>query len=178
MKGTLPKETSTLPRRTGKVQIESKIIKPRVIINWIERKDANYIRKKDDLRYKFDRIYQSSQSGIDQNSFRSNFKLNGPILVKCQGSHKIFGGCSPFISFDNSYYKQWIDSIGSVIFSFENDNLKNMKLQYVVRYYIVIDKCNYGYFNFGDALYMQHQQLHVNSGNNYYENNMNENNTN
>ena len=48
MKNTLSKKITILPPRI-KIQIESKIIKPRlafIITNWIEKKDANAIHNK------------------------------------------------------------------------------------------------------------------------------------
>ncbi|GBB98713.1 hypothetical protein RclHR1_00330040 [Rhizophagus clarus] len=83
MKGTIK---SILPPRIGTIDIESKIINPKlayVIANWIEKKDATAIRSKNS-QYKFNLLYRSSKDGFHSNSFRFKCKNHGPcfILIK------------------------------------------------------------------------------------------------
>uniref|UniRef100_U9UI17 Btb/poz domain-containing protein 19-like n=1 Tax=Rhizophagus irregularis (strain DAOM 181602 / DAOM 197198 / MUCL 43194) TaxID=747089 RepID=U9UI17_RHIID len=137
IKGTLPK-TITLPPRD---RIESNIIKPHlisIIINWIDKKDEDFIRDNNDSLYKFELIYQGSRDGISNESFKNKCNLQEPILVliKCQDSQKIIGGYTPvgFYHFvedvedidDIDYYDRFIFSTDSFIFHFEED--EDMKL--------------------------------------------------
>ncbi|CAG8467724.1 2489_t:CDS:2 [Funneliformis mosseae] len=177
-------EVDLTKQSVGKVQIESKIIKPKlasIIINWMNRKDAKAIRSKEDLLYKFNLIYRGSRDGIDNNSFRSNYNSQVPtlVLVKCQGSQKIFGGYSPIKFYNYDYGDQFTGSIDCFIFSFENnEDTQNMKLSrvnsqyynYAIYEYYAYDD-SYG-FNFGCDFYTQGQCLYVNMNTGYYENNV------
>ncbi|CAI2166151.1 17304_t:CDS:2 [Funneliformis geosporum] len=133
MKNTLPKAT-TLPPRVENVQIESKIIMPKlasIIVNWMNKKEADATRRKQDSLYKFNLIYRGSRDGIDSDSFRSRYNLQAPtlVLVKCQGSQKIFGGYSPIEFYNYNYGDRYVHSTDSFIFSFENnEDTQNMKL--------------------------------------------------
>jgi hypothetical protein len=179
MKDTLPK-TNTLPSRIGKYHIDSKIIKPRlisVIINWIEKKDAKTIRNKKDSLYKFNLIHRGSQTGIDVNSFKNSCNSQAPVLVlvKCQNSQKIFGGYSD-VGFYNNNNEGYFHSADSFIFSFETDNIQNMKLNRpTVHNNAMYNHANYGFCFGGGALYTQNQYLYKSSGNHLYDNNLNSN---
>ncbi|PKY51739.1 hypothetical protein RhiirA4_468954 [Rhizophagus irregularis] len=91
MKGT---NKFTLPPRIGTINIESKIIKPElayIIANWIEGKDAKAIRRRNDLQYKLDLLYRSSQDGLDINILRNKCEHKGPRLILIETSHT----CNP-----------------------------------------------------------------------------------
>ncbi|CAI2195471.1 16793_t:CDS:1, partial [Funneliformis geosporum] len=136
MKNTLPK-TTILPPRIGKVQIESKIVKPKlvsIIVNWMNKKDAKAIRSKNDPLYEFNLIYRGSRDGMDVNSFRTKYNLQVPtlVLVKCQGTQKIFGGYSPIVFYNVNIGDRYTSSTDCFIFSFENnEDIQNMKLSRV-----------------------------------------------
>ncbi|GES87647.1 hypothetical protein GLOIN_2v1470532 [Rhizophagus clarus] len=77
-KDTLPK-TITLSSRIGPLirtsNFESNIIKPiltNIIANWIDNKDAKYIRTINDSLYKFILVYRGSRDGIDNILFKNN----------------------------------------------------------------------------------------------------------
>ncbi|GBB98688.1 hypothetical protein RclHR1_00330015 [Rhizophagus clarus] len=194
MKNTIPKTIILTPRMN--LKIDSKIIKRRIaltIINWIERKDSNAIRNRNDQLYNFELIYRGSKDGINTESCRNKCKLREPILViiKCQNSQKIFGGYTPVgfyyhnikinkssriiratrADYQNKHY------ISSFIFSFDDDDTQNnIKLSRVISRNHAIYNNNssdlYG-FNFGSVLYMQNNHLHACScSNSYYENNV------
>ncbi|CAI2166149.1 17303_t:CDS:2 [Funneliformis geosporum] len=187
MKNNLPK-TTILPPRIGKFQIESKIVKPKlasVIINWINKKDANAIRRKEDPLYTFNLIYRGSQDGINNNSFRKKYDLQIPtlVLVKCQGSQKIFGGYSPIEFYNDDYGDRFARSTDCFIFSFENnEDTGNTKLSRVKSHYFnnAIYEYNaynntYG-FNFGGGdLYTKNNYLYVGKSG-FYEHKLIENN--
>jgi hypothetical protein len=183
MKNTLPKKSIILPPRI-RIQIESKIIKQRhayIITNWIEKKEANNIRNKNDSLYEFKLIYRGSRDGIDNQSFEDQCNIDDPILVliKCQNSRKIFGGYSP-VGFYDEFSDEFIYTGNSFIFSFEDNNgAQNIELSRVRSYdhaiFNVFNDDDYG-FNFGDHdLYMQDENLSIGySG--YYEDNLSSNN--
>ncbi|RIA79698.1 hypothetical protein C1645_840107 [Glomus cerebriforme] len=177
-KGIIPKIIN-LPPRIGKIHIESKIIEKKfisIIINWINKKDAKVIRKKNDSLYNFDLIYRGSKFRIDNNSFRNkcnNLQVPILVLIKCQNSKKIFGGYTPIGFYSNNSNNGFIYSMDSFIFSFENNDIQNMKLSRVISYHYAIYNNYYYGFNFGsDALYMQNQNLYANNNNNNYEHNL------
>ncbi|GES81716.1 hypothetical protein GLOIN_2v1636731 [Rhizophagus clarus] len=116
MKGVLSEGVTALPPRAGVINIDSKIIKPNhayIIANWIDRRGAKDIRKKDDLKYEFKINHRSSLCGI-------NF---GAINNLCNGQNssqnfKIYGEYNSFNPKNDSF-----------IFSFENENdIKNTKI--------------------------------------------------
>jgi hypothetical protein len=79
IKRILPTDTITLPPRVGTIEIESKIIKPKlayIMAKWIEKKDATVIRSRNS-QYKFNLLYRSSQDNLYINSFQ----------FKCESSH-------------------------------------------------------------------------------------------
>ncbi len=170
-KKTLPK--TILPSRIGKVQIESKLIKPKladIIASWIERNNVN--RKK----YKFELLYRSSRDGIHFNAFRNKCNGHGPclVLVKQQLSTKIYGGYNPLNFVGDRQWLgqgQWYNTSESFIFSFDDDNdTTSMKISRVNRDY----KCyaiyeHYGQgFSFGQTFYMYDQYINFNY-NGYYD---------
>ncbi|GBC04589.1 hypothetical protein RclHR1_05760007 [Rhizophagus clarus] len=177
---TIPKSI-IIPPRIGKSHIESKIIKTKfisTIINWINKKDAKAIRNKNDPLYNFDLIYRGSQFGIDNNSFRNKCNLRLPILVllKCQNTKKIFGGYTPVGFYSIDSINGLIYSEDSFIFSFVDDCIQNFKLSRVKSYDHAIYNNYYYGFNFGgDALCMENWNLYAN-GNDYYEQNINDDN--
>ena len=132
------------------------------------KKDAQTVRNKNYLSYKFELVYR----GINSELFRkscNNLRVPGLFLIKCQNS-KIFGGYTPIGFYTNSF-STWIHSKDSFIFSLENDNIQSMKLSRVISYDYAIYN-NRG-FNFGgNALYMKEQYLYTNNHNRYYENNI------
>jgi hypothetical protein len=164
-KGTLSKNTFLSPRAG---RIKSEIINPKVakiIINWIDKKYANYNRTVIDPQYKFNLIYRGSRDGIDNLSFKEKCKGQRAslVLIKVQQLNKIFGG----------YSSIGFDSIGgfssdNFIFSFENgEDIKNMKISRVKNYYEAI-YCGASGFNFGHgSLYMNNQKLYANNRGNY-----------
>jgi len=80
-KNTLPR-FATLQPRGAKIQIESKLIKPRLVCTiacWIERINERNLSFK--RKYKFDLLYRSSRDGIDTGTFRSNCNDQGQCLV-------------------------------------------------------------------------------------------------
>ncbi|GBB98691.1 hypothetical protein RclHR1_00330018 [Rhizophagus clarus] len=178
MKNTLPKKSVILPPRI-RIQIESKIIKQRqafIITNWIEKKDANASRKKEETTYKYILIYRGSRDGIDNQSFEDQCIMDEPtlVLIKCQNSNKIYGGYTP-VGFYEEYGEEFIYSKDSFIFSFEeNEGTQNMELSRVKSYdHAIFNVYNNDYgFNFGDHdLYMQDENLYIGySG--YYEDNL------
>jgi len=96
-------------------------------------------------------------------------------LVKCQGSQKIFGGFSSI-----GYYRWRWDSEDSdrcFIFSIEkSDDIQNMKLSRVKPSERALYDNDHQGFNFGNALYMEGQNLYVNNRRGSYEDNINDNN--
>ncbi|GBC04616.1 hypothetical protein RclHR1_05780007 [Rhizophagus clarus] len=179
-KSILPKMT-TLPPRIRK--IDSKIIKPklvRIIVNWINKEDLWATS-----HYKFNLIYRGSIDGISNETFKNKCKgqMKGLVLIKVKQSNKIFGGYSSigFHSIGNNdtnydLYSRYYYSSDNFIFSFENsEDTQNMKISQVINY----DKAIYDYygtgFDFGfNSLFMyKNQYLHVNNGDNNYENNLN-----
>ena len=91
-----------MPPRGERIQIESKLIKPRfacMIASWIERKNERNLSFK--RKYKFDLLYHSSRDGADSNSLSSKCNNQGQclvlvkILVKKPSSLKIYGGYDP-----------------------------------------------------------------------------------
>ncbi|GES81751.1 hypothetical protein GLOIN_2v1878300 [Rhizophagus clarus] len=133
-----------------KIQFESKIIEKKlisIIINWINKRDENAFLTKDDLKYKFDLIYQ----------------------VKCQNSQKIFGGYTQVGSYHRTERSIYDDDditplTDSFIFCFErNDDTQNMKLSHLkTSNYAVYINDPYCGFKFGeDSLYMQDSVLFV-----------------
>ncbi|GBB90452.1 hypothetical protein RclHR1_01740029 [Rhizophagus clarus] len=79
-KGTLPKTITSPPRNC----IESDIIKPKFIsgiINWIDKKDKDYIRSYNDTSYKFKLIHLGSEDGMDNESFSNKFTSS--LRKKC-----------------------------------------------------------------------------------------------
>ncbi|GBB92164.1 hypothetical protein RclHR1_19750002 [Rhizophagus clarus] len=178
--GTLPK-TITLPPRN---RIETDIIEPyliSIIINWIDRKDDDFIRSYNDTLYKFDLIYQGSQDEISTESFRNKCNLQDPILVliKCKNTQKIFGGYTP-VGFYHyiedvedinyiEYYDKFIHSTDSFIFYFDEDNgMKLCRILYEKFYkYAIFNNfySEYYGFNFGDAdLLMTENKLTISEG--------------
>jgi hypothetical protein len=179
--GVLP-TIMILPPRIGK--FESKIIKPKLankIINWINRKEFYNIN---DPHYKFELIYRGSRDGIDNKSFKSkcNGRVASLVLVKVQGSDKIFGGYSSigFNSLGNDYTVVYgyglrkYNAVGNFIFSFENENDdQNMRISRVVNNSdAILDHFDSG-FNFGQgSLCMIEQNLHINNISHNYEDNI------
>ncbi|GBC00571.1 hypothetical protein RclHR1_00390025 [Rhizophagus clarus] len=112
IKGTLPKTITLLPRN----RIESNIIKPKYIsriINWIDKKDKDFIRSYNDTLYKFDLIHKGSRDRMSNESFKNKFSLISlyePILclIKCQITQKMFGGYTPVGLY---YYIEGINGI-------------------------------------------------------------------
>jgi hypothetical protein len=92
---------TTLPPRSGKIQIESKIITPnlaRSIANWIERKDENSFLLYNH-KYKFELLYRGSRDEFDHAAFRERCDGHGPCLVLVKKSTKIYGGYNHLISY-------------------------------------------------------------------------------
>jgi len=162
--------------------IKSEIIKQKhanIITNWIEKKDAMFVRTKKDSRYKFKLIYRGSGNQINNTSFRGKCmgKIASLVLVKVKYSPKIFGGYSPIglnfnpIAIDNqkTYYHYTKDSF---IFSFEG--IQDMKISWVTNYdRAILEYYSTNGFNFGQsALCMQGQNLYVNNNSRNYENNL------
>jgi hypothetical protein len=155
-KHTVPKSI-ILPPRTGKLKIESKLIKPKlanIIASWIERKDEGDLSPKN--KYNFDLLYCGSKDGINPKSFRANCNYQGPCLVLVKKkSSKIYGGYNP-IGFTNSNRKYYPTN-DSFIFSFENsEDIQNMKISRVnskFTNHAIYEQNNKG-FNFGNTFYM------------------------
>ncbi|RGB30054.1 hypothetical protein C1646_765847 [Rhizophagus diaphanus] len=163
-KGTLPM-TATLPPRSGIIQ--SNIIKPRlssIIINWIERKDSNYNRKKTDTAYNFNLIYRKSRDGMF-NNIQNICTEQGAILILIQVkySEKIFGGYNPIVSSLNSFnspnnLNQYLPTKESFIFSFENnEDIKNMKISRVIN-------SSYAIYNTGNGVNFGGGDLNLENG--------------
>ncbi|RIA91643.1 hypothetical protein C1645_821730 [Glomus cerebriforme] len=175
------------PKTYSFIQIESKIIKPKlanIISNWIDKKNPKLIRteKKDPL-YKFNLIYRGSRDGIDNDSFKNNCKghYSSLVLIKVQQSNKIFGGYSSIglksIGDDfliDSLGFQWYNSSDNFIFSFEDDqDMRNMKISRVLNNSKAILEYNTTGFNFGwDSLYMEGKNLCIYNWRGDYENNL------
>ncbi|CAB4399526.1 unnamed protein product [Rhizophagus irregularis] len=104
-KGTLPM-TTTLPPRSGIIQkIESNIIKPRlssIIINWIERKDSYYNRKKKDKAYNLNLIYRKSRDvTTDIKNMKISRVINSSYAICNTGNGVNFGGTD--LNLENDY---------------------------------------------------------------------------
>ncbi|CAB5367574.1 unnamed protein product [Rhizophagus irregularis] len=101
-KGTLPM-TTTLPPRSGIIQkIESNIIKPRlssIIINWIERKDSYYNRKKKDKAYNLNLIYRKSRDVTT--NMKISRVINSSYAICNTGNGVNFGGTD--LNLENDY---------------------------------------------------------------------------
>jgi hypothetical protein len=170
-KKTLPKIT-TLPPRAGKGSFKSTIIKPKVaniISNWIDR-NSSFLTNNN--KYNFNLIYLMSRDGFDSKIFYNKCNGQGPfiVLIRVQ-SKKIYGGYNPIGYAGRNGL--WLSSIESFVFSFENDrDIHNMKIGRVTNTkFSVYDGCNYNdFFNFGDILYINGQNLIVGDSTRYYEN--------
>ncbi|GBB95517.1 hypothetical protein RclHR1_25510001 [Rhizophagus clarus] len=175
-------------------QIDSNIIKSKltnIIINWIDKKHAKYIRTKEDKLYKFDLIYRGSRDGINNESFRNKCEgqVASLVLIKVNQINKIFGGYSSIgfnsikndlLLFDYDGYTSlsFYYSSDNFIFSFENnEDIQNMKICRVIDYpKAILNHYTYG-FNFGHgSLYMKNRSLYVNNECDNYEKNLNMNN--
>ena len=182
-KNTIPR-SATLPPWSGRVQIESKLIKPRLVCTiacWIERINERNLSFK--RKYKFDLLYRSSRDGIDTGTFRSNCNDQGQclVLVKQKSSTKIYGGYNP-ISFTQVYNNygynynynnaQWRATTESFIFSFE-DSGRDAKISRVNSNNrgSAIYENNYNGFDFGNTFYMSGQNIYF-SYTGYYEDNV------
>jgi hypothetical protein len=181
-KNVLPR-SATLPPRGGKIQIESKLIKPRfacMIASWIERKNERKLLF--NRNYKFDLLYRSSRNGLNTNTLRSNCYNQGQclILVKQESSTRIYGGYNPIGFTNNNYnrgygynnYARWHATTESFIFSFEGSG-KDAQISRVNNNYTsnaIYDDNNQG-FNFGNTFYMSGQNVYF-SYSGYYEDNV------
>ncbi|GBC46090.2 hypothetical protein GLOIN_2v1478609 [Rhizophagus irregularis DAOM 181602=DAOM 197198] len=183
-------KTTILPPRTGYSfgigKFESNIIKPKlakIIINWIDKKDTNYIRtSRNDQSYKFKLIYRGSHDGISNESFRKkcNGRVKSLVLIKVKDSNKVFGGYSSigFCSLGDDYiFKdgyRFYNSSDNFIFSFEDsEDTQHMKISRVVDKSQAILDSDYNGFNFGwGSLSMGNVILHANNNSNNYENNL------
>ncbi|GBB88916.1 hypothetical protein RclHR1_15530003 [Rhizophagus clarus] len=183
-KDSLPK-TMILPPRTeftGIGKFESNIINSKlakIIINWIDKKNAKYIRARNDPLYKLKLIYRGSRDGISSESFREkcNGRVASLVLIKVKGINKIFGGYSSigFSSLGEDYIIRdgylFYSSSDNFIFSFENsEDTQNMKISRVVnKYKAILDHVPDG-FNFGQgSLGMDNEYLFVNNSCENYE---------
>ncbi|GBB98712.1 hypothetical protein RclHR1_00330039 [Rhizophagus clarus] len=141
MKGVLSEGVTALPPRAGVINIDSKIIKPNhayIIANWIDRRGAKDIRKKDDLKYEFKINHRSSLCGINFGAI--NNLCNGYehdhnpylILVQRQNTYNISQQKSQNSSQNFKIYGEYNSfnpKNDSFIFSFENENdIKNTKI--------------------------------------------------
>ncbi|GBB92163.1 hypothetical protein RclHR1_19750001 [Rhizophagus clarus] len=131
IRGTLPK-TITLPPLN---RIESNIIRPKFIsriINWIDKKDKDFIRSYNDALYKFDLIHKGSRDGMSNESVENkcNFQESILFLIKCQITQKMFGGYTPvglYYHMDH-HYMNFADT-SFIIYYDENDDMKLCRLR-------------------------------------------------
>jgi hypothetical protein len=149
-------------------RIESRIIKPKlanIIVNWIDKKNAETFRTKKDPLYKFDLIYRGSRDGIDDKSFKNecNDKKKTLVLIKIKQSNKIFGGYSSngFFSSEKPPLSYGNDSF---IFSFENsEDTRNKKISRAPKSSKTVYDCDFTGFNFcWNSLFRKEQNLCVN----------------
>ncbi len=174
MKQTLPKSIILQPR-IRKMQIESKIVKPKLvpmIINWIEGKnEKDYLFEK---KYKFELLYRSSQDGFDTRTLHSKCSEKGPCLILVKSpSTKVYGGYNsdrfPYFHLSSfSSNPHWHNTNENFIFSFENDkDTKNMKISRVINtYHAIYYNNDYG-FNFGYTFYMKNKYIYLTYTGNY-----------
>ncbi|GBC01614.1 hypothetical protein RclHR1_04260014 [Rhizophagus clarus] len=186
-KDNLPK-TTILPPRTGfsnnsTGNFKSKIINKKlanIIVNWIDKKDAEYARTINDPSYKFKLIYLGSRVGINNELFKikCNGRLASLVLVKGKKSNKIFGGYSSIgfnklgdqclIENNIRYYH----STDNFIFSFENsEDAQNMKIGRVInKQKAILEYFNNGFnFGWGSFCMYSHQNFQVNNRDFYEE---------
>ncbi|PKC05644.1 hypothetical protein RhiirA5_361087 [Rhizophagus irregularis] len=171
-----------LPPRIGLI-FKSNIINPKlakIIINWINNKDAMYINNRNGPFYKLNIIYRGSRDGINNRSFRirCNGRVESLVLIKVKNTNKIFGGYSS-IGFSSlgcgyivEYGYRFYNSSNNFIFSFEDsDDTQNMKISRVVKetQAIMVHKENAFSFGWG-SLVMSGNGLYANNSSQSYEN--------
>ncbi|EXX50245.1 hypothetical protein RirG_272640 [Rhizophagus irregularis DAOM 197198w] len=174
--------TTMLPPRIGLI-FKSNIINQKlakIIINWINNKDAMYINNRNGPFYKLNIIYRGSRDGINNRSFRirCNGRVESLVLIKVKNTNKIFGGYSS-IGFSSlgcgyivEYGYRFYNSSNNFIFSFEDgDDTQNMKISRVVKetQAIMVHKENAFSFGWG-SLVMSGNGLYANNSSQSYEN--------
>ncbi|CAG8455481.1 2553_t:CDS:2 [Funneliformis caledonium] len=124
-----------------------------IIANWIEKKDANFTRSKND------------------SLSRCNGQGRCLVLIKVDSSSKILGAFNP-IGFEDNDIGQWYNTPHSFYFSFDNEfDLQNMRISRVKTSCAFHEYRNRG-LNFGNSFRVVDQILKIHKTK-HYENDLN-----